>query len=136
MGRPKKNNEVRSFVFTVNTEDPRYTDLINFLDGIDSGARAYVIRQILNSYVCEQGVGKVGNSFIAPTNMEMDNQAENSPRKAENAPTSAQRVERTTGIQTRKSSFKSKMTGANIDKTKEEKVIPSEGMSKLLTNFQ
>lgn len=53
MARKKKENpsNVKSYSFTIDANDPNYNDLVQFLDGVDSGARSFVIRQILNSYV-------------------------------------------------------------------------------------
>lgn len=57
MPRPKKNREESDIVvysFGIDKKDPKYYNLIAMLEEIDSGARSYVIRQILNSYVNSQ----------------------------------------------------------------------------------
>lgn len=51
----RKKGESAIYTFSVDLEDPRYAKLIAYLNEIDNGARSYVIRQILNSYVLEQG---------------------------------------------------------------------------------
>lgn len=41
-----------NYVYSFTVEDkPKYKKLIDFLENIDTGARAYIIRQILQNYV-------------------------------------------------------------------------------------
>lgn len=50
MARIKKGN-LTTYSFSIDSSDAKYSNLINFLNDIDQGARSYIIRQILNNYV-------------------------------------------------------------------------------------
>lgn len=141
MARPKSKGALRTFIFTVDANDPKYSGLVEYLENIDNGARSYVIRQILNSYLCEQiGMGENTSKISIP--QETIVKTENIENKEETP------VNNIPVVQTKKSSFKSKMSSNNnsnqpktetkvtVQETKEETVVPSEGMSKLLNNFQ
>ena len=46
-----ENKKSKSYTFSVDQTDPRYDKLIEFLDTMEKGARSFIIRQILNSYI-------------------------------------------------------------------------------------
>lgn len=126
MARPKGKGTLRTFVFTVDAADPKYSKLIEYLENIDNGARSFVIRQALNSYICEQ------NLDFAPTNV-ITNTEIIKPDS------SKQNKEDVKPIKTKKPTFKNKMSATNTpqkETKEEEKIVPSEGMNKLLNNFQ
>ena len=129
MARPKSKGALRTFIFSVDANDPKYSHLVEYLESIDNGARSYVIRQILNSYICEQ------NSEIFVEKNVVPKEEIKEERKVETVSGS------NVSTQPKKSSFKSKMTsGAPSTKPKvgekeEDKIIPSEGMTKLMNNF-
>jgi hypothetical protein len=140
MARPKSKGALRTFIFTVDANDPKYSGLVEYLENIDNGARSYVIRQILNSYLCEQmGMGETVSKVSIPQEVTVKTET------IENKETSSV-VNNTPTVQTKKSSFKSKMTSNNtqtktepkqsVEEDKEKTIVPSEGMSKLLNNFQ
>lgn len=52
--KKKDESDIAIFSFGIDKNDPKYQNLIAFLEEIDSGARSYVIRQMLNSYVNSQ----------------------------------------------------------------------------------
>lgn len=140
MARPKSKGALRTFIFTVDANDPKYSGLVEYLENIDNGARSYVIRQILNSYLCEQmGMGESVSKVSIPQEVTVKTETienKETPSAANSTPT----------VQTKKSSFKSKMTSNNtqtktepkqsVEEDKEKTIVPSEGMSKLLNNFQ
>lgn len=47
----EKKGDVKVYNFGIDVSDPKYKNLVKFLDEIETGARSFVIRQILNSYV-------------------------------------------------------------------------------------
>jgi hypothetical protein len=52
--KKKDESNITIFSFGIDKNDPKYHNLITYLEDIDSGARSYVIRQMLNSYVNSQ----------------------------------------------------------------------------------
>lgn len=52
--RRKSDSDIKIFSFGVDKNDAKYNDLVRFLEGVDDGARSYIIRQILNNYVLSQ----------------------------------------------------------------------------------
>ena len=135
MARPKSKGALRTFIFTVDANDPKYSGLVEYLENIDNGARSYVIRQILNSYLCEQNPEMMKSTVsvnIAPVEK---------VEKNETIPTK-QEIKKTENPPARKTSFKNKMNSTTVvsqetvvKEEKTEKVIPSEGMTKLLNQF-
>lgn len=52
--RERRKSEMIIYSFGVDDNDPKYRDLIDFLESIDVGFRSHMVRQILNSYVKSQ----------------------------------------------------------------------------------
>lgn len=52
--KKKDESNITIFSFGIDKNDPKYHNLITYLEDIDSGARSFVIRQMLNSYVNSQ----------------------------------------------------------------------------------
>lgn len=52
--KKKEDSDITVFSFGIDKNDPKYQHLFAYLEEIDSGARSYVIRQILNNYVNSQ----------------------------------------------------------------------------------
>ena len=134
MARPKSKGALRTFIFSVDANDPKYSHLVEYLESIDNGARSYVIRQILNSYICEQNSEIFVEKNVVPKEEIKEEIKEE--RKVETVSGS------NVSTQPKKSSFKSKMnSGAPstkpkvVEKEEEDKIIPSEGMTKLMNNF-
>lgn len=148
MSRNKSKGNLKTFVFSIDASDPKYTDLVNYLESIDNGARSYVIRQILNSYLGNQCV-------MAPTTNTTVSQPQPVVEKQiveETVP--QQKTEKTNVVPKMTASFKpnnkNKKNNQETQPIKKEPVkeqvennnedskknIPSEGMSKLLQNFQ
>lgn len=55
----KEDSDITVFSFGIDKNDPKYQQLFAYLEEIDSGARSYVIRQILNNYVNSQTTAPV-----------------------------------------------------------------------------
>ena len=130
MARPKSKGALRTFIFTVDANDPKYSGLVEYLENIDNGARSYVIRQILNSYLCEQ------NPDMIQSNISINQPPAEAVEVKSNVP--QQENKKTENSPPRKTSFKNKMNATSSiqqETVKEEKVIPSEGMAKLLNQF-
>lgn len=152
MPRGKGKGNLKTFVFSIDADDVKYKDLINYLESIDNGARSYVIRQILNSYI--------GNQCVIPTNA-IPPVVENTPNISENINSGNDNVKDTTvqpqpsktekavlvqGNKGKNRSFVPNKIKTNVEN--KEEPIPvqkkedsakseiSEGMSKLLQNFQ
>lgn len=146
MSRNKSKGNLKTFVFSIDASDPKYVDLVNYLESIDNGARSYVIRQILNSYLGNQCVMTPTNTTISQPQPVVETQPVEEP-------VVQQKTERT-NVPKMTASFKpnnkSKKTvqqnSPSQKENREQKTenndgnnknnIPSEGMSKLLQNFQ
>ena len=134
MARPKSKGALRTFIFSVDANDPKYAHLVEYLESIDNGARSYVIRQILNSYICEQNT----EIFVEKNIVKKEENI-----KAEEKTETVSHT--TTPVQTKKSSFKNKMNSGTpasktniptkVEEAEEDKIVPSEGMAKLMNNF-
>lgn len=62
-----KNKNKYMYSFTIE-DKKKYKKLINFLENIDNGARAYIIRQILQNYINSDQTA--GQSLIDTTEPE------------------------------------------------------------------
>lgn len=124
MSRAKGKGNLKTFIFTVDANDPKYTDLINYLEGIDNGARSYVIRQILNSYM--------GNQCVTVPPMTQQASQPVVEKKEE-----VVKIDTNTPPVTKP--IRPKTFNKPTQKTEngnQQKEKPSEGMSKLMENFQ
>lgn len=150
MPRGKGKGNLKTFVFSIDADDVKYQDLINYLESIDNGARSYVIRQILNSYI--------GNQCVIPPNTISSTPVETvSSQKEEQTPVIKNHQ---VSVSTEKSE---KSSHSNSNRVKSKSFVPnkikptqpqetvvkeenkgenitkpeiSDGMSKLLQNFQ
>lgn len=57
--KKKEDSDITVFSFGIDKNDPKYQNLFLYLEEIDSGARSYVIRQILNNYINSQTTAPV-----------------------------------------------------------------------------
>lgn len=127
MSRAKGKGNLKTFIFTVDANDPKYTDLINYLESIDNGARSYVIRQILNSYM--------GNQCVAVPPMTQQITPPTVEKKEEQTKPEVNTINTTPPTKPiRPKTFNKPTPKQETESQPKEK--PSEGMSKLMENFQ
>lgn len=62
--REKKKSDMEIFSFGIDRNDPKYTQLLQFLIDADAGSRSFIIRQILNNYVL--GQSSAGTASLLP----------------------------------------------------------------------
>ena len=144
MPRGKGKGNLKTFVFSIDADDVKYQDLINYLESIDNGARSYVIRQILNSYIGNQCVIPVNSvpPVVENTNTTTVTEIEKTPTKSPEPPSKVEKPVQGNRVKP-KSFAPNKIKNAseskeeNLEK-KNDVATPeiSEGMSKLLQNFQ
>ena len=132
MPRGKGKGNLKTFIFTVDANDTKYTDLINYLESIDNGARSYVIRQILNSYIGNQCI-------IPPTNIPNSSEDKVEQKQVENTNNSlkvpsVRPKNFTPPIKQNKKTVPNKVV-EEIKTEEKPTEQPSEGMSKLMQNF-
>ena len=137
MPRGKGKGNLKTFIFTVDANDTKYTDLINYLESIDNGARSYVIRQILNSYIGNQCI-------IPPTNI--PNHSEDKVEQVRPTETISNNSLKVPSVRTKNFTPQGKQNkkitnnkpveeSKNAVKQEDIKEQPSEGMTKLMQNF-
>lgn len=76
MPRGKKSGEeskMKMYSFGIDTTDPKYKNLIEMLETVDSGARSFIIRQILNQYANSQTPAPMF-ALVAPPNYQEPSQ--------------------------------------------------------------
>lgn len=128
MSRAKGKGNLKTFIFTVDANDPKYTDLINYLESIDNGARSYVIRQILNSYM--------GNQCVAVPPMNMQTTPVIEKKEETIVKTETNITPPTKPIRPKTFNKPTPKQETEIQSPPQPKEKPSEGMSKLMENFQ
>lgn len=68
--KPKEEGKMKMYSFGIDTTDPKYKNLIDMLDNIDSGARSFIIRQILNQYANSQAPSPMFGLVIGPNGVD------------------------------------------------------------------